>query len=312
MSHCAVFAPSASSSGMSCDCLAHRLGNAADQPDRARRYGSDLTDAEWAIVRPLLPVPSWLNGCGGRPEGYCHRQMIDAVRYLVTEGVRWASLPTDFPKWRAAYRFFRRWRDNDYTKELYGRLRKMLRELAGKKEEPTAAIIDSQSVKADATVGAATRGYDAGKKINGRKRHIAVDTLGLLLTVIVTDASVKDNDAGRDLLEHLRAEHHRITLVWADGGYTGWLVVFAAAVLALALTVVKRSDDAKGFVLLPRRWVVERSFSWLIRARRLARDYETRIDSAEAMAWWAASIPATRRLARSGRPAPRRLKRSAA
>ncbi|MGW3044679.1 transposase [Kitasatospora sp. NPDC001159] len=122
---------------MSCDCLAHRLGNAADQPDRTRRYGSDLTDAEWAIVRPLLPVPSWRNGRGGRPEGYCHRQMIDAVRYLVTEGVRWASLPSDFPKWRAAYRFFRRWRDNDYIKELYGRLRKILRELASKKEEPT-------------------------------------------------------------------------------------------------------------------------------------------------------------------------------
>ena len=135
--------------------------------------------------------------------------------------------------------------------------------------------------------------------------------LGLLLAVIVTAASVKDNDAGRDLLEQLRAEHHRITLVWADGGCTGWLAVFAHAVLDLALTV-KRSDDAKGFVVLPRRWVVERSFSWLIRARRLARDYETRIDSAEAMAWWAASIPATRRLARSGRPAPCRIKRSAA
>ncbi|AUG76865.1 DDE transposase [Kitasatospora sp. MMS16-BH015] len=313
MSHCGVPAPSASGYGVSpCDCLAHRLGNAADQPDRTRRYGSDLTDTEWAIVRPLLPVPAWLNGQGGRPEGYCHRQLLDAVRYLVAEGVRWASLPGDFPKWRAVYRFFRRWRDHDCIKEFYGRLRKMLRELACKQEEPTAAIIDSQSVKADATVAAATRGYDAGKKINGRKRHIAVDTLGLLLTVLVTAASVKDNDAGRDLLEHLRADHHRITLVWADGGYTGWLVAFAHAVLALALTVVKRSDDIKGFVVLPRRWVVERSFSHLSRARRLARDYETRIDSAEAMAWWAASIPATRRLARSGRPAPRRVKRSAA
>ncbi|WP_084701297.1 IS5 family transposase [Streptacidiphilus anmyonensis] len=297
---------------MLCDCLAHRLGNAADQPDRTRRYGCDLTDAEWAIVRPLLPAPAWLNGKGGRPEGYCHRQLIDAVRYLVTEGVRWASLPADFPKWRAVYRFFRRWRDNDFVKELYGRLRTMLRARAGKKQEPTAAIIDSQSVKADATVGAATRGYDAGKKINGRKRHIAVDTLGLLLTVLVTAASVKDNDAGRDLLEQLRAEHHRIALVWADGGYTGWLVAFAATVLALALTVVKRNDDTKGFVVLPRRWVVERSFSHHIRARRLARDYETRIDSAEAMAWWAASIPATRRLARCGRPTPRHVTRSAA
>ncbi|RKT09881.1 putative transposase of IS4/5 family DUF4096 [Streptomyces sp. 1114.5] len=258
-----------------------------------------------------LPVPAWLNGRGGRPEGYYHRQLLDAVRYLVAEGVRWASLPADFPTWRAGYRFFRRWRDNDYIKELYGRLRTMLRAPAGRKPEPTAAIIDSQSVKADATVGAATRGYDAGKKINGRKRHIAVDTLGLLLTVLVTAASVKDNDAGRDLLEQLCAEHHCIALVLADGGYTGWLVAFANAILALALTVVKRSDDATGFVVLARSWVVERSFSHLIRARRLARDYETRIDSAEAMAWWAASIPVTRRLARSGQPAPRRVKRSA-
>ncbi|MCG6497686.1 IS5 family transposase [Kitasatospora sp. A2-31] len=312
MSHCGVPAPSASTFGVSpCDCLAHQFGNAADHPDRTRRYPSDLTDAEWALVRPLLPVPAWMNGRGGRPEGYCHRQMIDAVRYLVAEGVRWASLPADFPRWRAAYRFFRRWRDNDLIKELYGRLRARLRELAGRKDEPTAAIIDSQSVKGDATVPTASRGYDAGKRINGRKRHIAVDTLGLLLVVIVTAASVSDRDAGRDLLERVRARHRAITLVWADGGYTGWLVDFARAVLSLALTIVKRPDDASGFTVLPRRWVVERSFSHLIRARRLARDYETRTDSAEAMLWWAASIPATRRLARRGAPAARRLSRPA-
>jgi transposase len=135
VSNCVVPDGSSSTLGVSpCDCLAHQLGNAADQPDRVRRYNSDLTDAEWVIVRPLLPVPAWMNGRGGRPEGYCHRQMIDAVRYLVAEGVRWASLPADYPKWRAVYRFFRRWRDNDFIKELYGRLRKRLRELAGKKD----------------------------------------------------------------------------------------------------------------------------------------------------------------------------------
>ena len=157
-----------------------------------------------------------------------------------------------------------------------------------------------------------SRCRDNGKKINGRKRHIAVDTLGLLLVVMVTTASVSDREAGVDLLRRLRERHRAVTLVWADGGYTGWLVSFASRVLALALTVVKRPDDVRGFIVLPRRWVVERSFSWLIRARRLARDYETRTDSAEAMAWWAASIPATRRLARSGTPAPRRVKQSAA
>ncbi|WP_364703352.1 IS5 family transposase [Streptomyces ossamyceticus] len=304
--HFGVSTPPASSSGMSCDCLAHRLGNAADQPDRVRRYASDLTDAEWHVVRPLLPVPAWLNGQGGRPEGFCHRPMLDAVRYLVAEGVRWARLPADFPTWRAVYRFFRRWRDNGLVKELYDRLRARLRELAGRKKEPTAAIIDSQSVKGDATVPAATRGFDAGKRINGRKRHIAVDTLGLLLVVMVTAASVSDRDAGRDLLQRLRAHCRAVTLVWADGGYTGWLVEFAHAVLALALAVVKRPDDVRGFTVLPRRWVVERSFAHLIGARRLARDYESRTDSSEAMAWWAASITATRRLARQGTPTPRR------
>ncbi|MFE7046651.1 transposase [Streptomyces atratus] len=127
-----------------------------------------MSDAEWAVVRPLLPVPAWMEGRGGRPEGYCHRQLIDAVRYLTWEGVRWASMPRDFPTWRAVYRFFRRWRDNDLIRELYARLRTRLREVAGKKAEPSAAITDSQSVKGDATVPARSRGYDAGKKINGR------------------------------------------------------------------------------------------------------------------------------------------------
>ncbi|WP_345516157.1 IS5 family transposase [Streptomyces yanii] len=261
-----------------------------------------MSDAEWAVVRPLLPVPAWMEGRGGRPEGYCHRQLIDAVRYLTWEGVRWASMPRDFPTWRAVYRFFRRWRDNDLIRELYARLRTRLREVAGKKAEPSAAIIDSQSVKGDATVPARSRGYDAGKKINGRKRHIATDTLGFLLTVIVTAASVSDRDAGRDLLKALRERHRHIRLVWAVSGYTGWLVSFAHAALALALTVVKRSDDTTGFTVLPRRWCVERTFAWLIRSRRLARDYETRTDSAQALTWWAASITATRRLARGGAP----------
>jgi transposase len=129
---------------------------------------------------------------------------------------------------------------------------------------------------------------------------------------MVTAAAVKDNDAGQDLLERPHDRHRAVSQVWADGGHTGWLVSFAHTALAIALTVIKRSDDVKGFVALPRRWVVERSFSWLIRARPLARDYETRIDTAEAMAWWAASVPATRRLARSGQPAPRRDRKPAA
>lgn len=140
--------------------------------------------------------------------------------------------------------------------------------------------------------------FDAGKKVNGRKRHIVVDTFGLLLAVTVTAASVIDRDAGRELLARLRRRHWRITRVWADGGYTGQLVDVARRRLHLALAVVKRSDDVAGFVVLPKRWLVERTFAWLMRSRRLARDYEARTDSVEAMVWWSMSMVISRRLAR--------------
>ncbi|MER5728979.1 transposase [Streptomyces sp. NPDC002138] len=148
---------------------------------------------------------------------------------------------------------------------------------------------------------AATRGFDVGKKVNGRKRHIVVDTLGLLLAVAVTAASVTDRDAGQILLARLRERHWRITLVWADGGYTGQLVDFTGNMLRIALTVVKRSDDTTGFVVLPKRWLLERTFAWLMHSRRLARYYETRTDSAEAMIRWSMSMVMIRRLARRPR-----------
>ena len=205
------------------------------------------------------------------------------MRYLVAEGVRWASLPADFPTWRAVYRFFRRWRDNDFIKELYGRLRKMLRELAGKKEEPTAAIIDSQSVKADATVGATTRGYDAGKKIKGIKRHIVVDTLGLLLAVVVHSAAVQDRDGAKLVLEKAHGQFPRLALLWADGGYAGKLIDWVQEVCGWVLQIVKRNDDVRGFIVLPRRWVVERTFGWMSQYRRLSKDYEFQTQTSEAM-----------------------------
>ncbi|MCM2392518.1 IS5 family transposase [Streptomyces albipurpureus] len=218
-----------------------------------------MTDAEWAGVRAALPVPGWLEGRGGQPEGYCHRQMVDAVRYLVAGGITWRSMPADFPAWDRVYAFFRRWRDKGWTAEFHDRLRDRIREAAGRDPEPTAGIIDAQSVKGAASVPAATRGFDGGKKVNGRKRHIVVDTLGLLLAVMVTAASVTDRDAGQTLLARLRERHWRITLVWADGGYTGRLGDFARSVLRIALTVIKRSDDTTGFVVLPKRWLVERT-----------------------------------------------------
>ena len=186
--------------GVSCQCLPCRFGNAADQPQRSSVYPTDQTDATWAQVRPLIPVPAWMGGRGGRPEGYCHRVMIDAVLYVVDNGIKWRALPVDFPAWDAVYRFFRRWRDQGLTTLLHDRLRRAVRVADGRDPEPSAAVIDSQSLRAAETVGTAQRGYDAGKKINGTKRHIAVDTLGLLLTVLVTAASVQDRDGAQPLL----------------------------------------------------------------------------------------------------------------
>jgi transposase len=257
-----------------------------------------MTDAEWAVVRPLLPVPGWLRGRGGQPEAYCHRAILDAVRYLVDNGIKWRAMPADFPPWDRVYAFFRRWRDHGLVTEFHDRLRGHVRVRAGREGEPTAAVIDSQSVKADAVVGADSRGFDGGKLINGRKRHIVVDTLGLLLGVMVTAADIGDRTAAKVLLARAADAHHRLELVWADGGYTGSLVGHCLTALALVLQIVKRSDDQRGFVVLPKRWIVERTNAWLMRTRRLARDYERRTSSAEAMVYWSMILVMTRRLAR--------------
>lgn len=288
------------SSVASCDCLAHRFGNAADQPGREPAYGTDLTDAQWQEIRPLLPVPAWLEGRGGRPEGYCHRQMLDAVFYVLDNGIKWRAMPVDFPAWDRVYAFFRRWRDG-LIAEFHDRLRGKVREQAGRGAEPTAAVIDSQSVKADAVVGAGSRGYDGGKKINGRRRHLICDTVGLLLLINVTAGDVTDRQAATDMLPALRERFPTITRLWADGGYTGTLITWALAVLHLVVTVIKRNDDTSGFVVLPRRWVAERTFGWLMRSRRLARDYERRPDSSEAMILWSMTMLMTRRLAAPAR-----------
>lgn len=281
-----------------CDCVAHRLGNAADHPERVRRYPSDMTDTEWARIRPLLPVPGWLRGRGGQPEAYCHRAILDAVRYLVDNGIKWRAMPADFPPWDRVYAFFRRWRDHGLVNEFHDRLRARLRRREGRDEQPTAGVIDSQSVKADAVVGADSRGFDGGKLINGRKRHVVVDTLGLLLAVTVTAAEIGDRPAARTLLRQVAATHHQLTLVWADGGYTGQLIEYCLTVLGFVLAIVRRMDNLRGFVVLSKRWIVERFFAHLMRSRRLVRDFERSTTSAEAMIYWSMTMLMTRRLAR--------------
>ncbi|MFK4213418.1 IS5 family transposase [Streptomyces sp. NPDC030920] len=214
-----------------------------------------MTDAEWTAVRPLLSVPAWLQGRGGQPEGYCHRQMLDAIRYLVAGGISWRAMPADFPGWGRVHAFFRRRREHGLINEFHDRLRGKVRESEGREAEPTAGIIDAQSVRAAATVPAGSRGYDGGKKVPGRKRHIVTDTLGLLLVVAVTAANIGDRDAAAGLPARLRRLHRDITLVWADGGLVDW----CRDKLALTLEIVKRTDDMTGFVVLPRRRVAERT-----------------------------------------------------
>ena len=286
-----------------CNCVAHRFGHALDHPERARTYPTDLTDAEWALLRPLIPTPAWILGHGGRPEEYCHRQLIDAVLYLTDNGIKWRAMPADFPGWEDCYRFFRRWKTQGLLTVVHDRLRRACRVQAGRDREPTAAIVDSQSLRAAETVGRAQRGHDGAKKIDGTKRHIAVDAIGLLLAVVVTAASVQDRDGAMPLLTRMARLCLRIGRVWADSAYAGALIDWASRHVNTTMEIVKRSDAQRGFVVLPRRWVVERTLAWLVRHRRLARDYERCHESHEELVRWAMTRLMTRRLARAAGPA---------
>jgi transposase len=274
--------------------------------ERVPCYPSDVTDSQWALLRPEAEavMAELRRGPAGRPMEHDLRAVLDAIGYVTRYGIEWRALPVDFPPWEAVYAFFERWNARGLPQGLVDRLRGRLRVACGRAELPTAGSIDSQSVKAADTVDAASRGFDGGKKINGRKRHIAVDTLGLVLAVVVTAASVQDRDGAYRLLALLRERLSTISLVWADGGYAGRLVSWTHTVLALTLTIVKRKDDTTGFVVLPRRWVVERTFGWLLRYRRLVRDYERRSEHHEAMVLWATVTIMTRQLdrTRSGTP----------
>ena len=223
--------------------------------------------------------------------------VLDAIFYLVRGGIAWRALPTDFPPPTTVYDIFRRWTKAGAWQRITDVLRDRIRVRTGRRATPTAPIIDSQSVRGADTVPAASRGWDNGKKVGGRKRHIATDTMGLLLAVVVTAASTQDRDGAVPLLARLRERFSTITLTWADAGYTGRLVTWAHQVLHLTITIVKRTDP--GFVVLPRRWVVERTLAWITKHRRLVRDYETRPDHHEAMIYIATIMTMSRRLTRT-------------
>jgi len=274
---------------------------------RRRCYPSDMGDAEWAICEPLLPAPAWLAGKGGRPSAYCMRDIVDGIRYLTHNGPVWRALPADFPPaWTVYYRAAK-WQADGSTEAMHDQLRGRVRELAGRTRLPSAAIIDSQSVRAAEEVARTSRGYDAGKKVAGRKRHIAVDTIGLLLTVLITAASVQDRDAAKPLLWNLRRAFPAIRLAWADGGYAGKLIPWAKTALKLTVQIVRRPDDLHTFKVLPRRWVVERTLAWITRHRRTVRDYERLPAHHETYIYWAMIIVMTRRLARQAASTSNRL-----